>query len=119
MTQARPPRSFFESGSDRELLAKLRRADRDVFDALYEAYFFRIYRYFRRRLETIADAERATESALTAIFDAVADGRSRAPLHHWIFARVRAMKNWGVQSPQHPEAAAVSMEQRSAAPVRS
>jgi hypothetical protein len=118
-TAARPARSSPESGSDRELLTKLRSADREAFDALYEAYFFRIYSYFRRRLETQTDAEGATEAALTAIFQDISGGRSQMPLHHWTFSKVRAMKDWSVKSPQPPEAVSVSTVPRSAPPVRS
>ena len=117
VTKAPPAGPAPECGPDRELVAKVRRADRAAFDALYEAYFFRIFRYFGRRFETTADAERATEAALIAIFHDISNGTSQVPLSHWIFRVVRAEKDWGPKSPQPPEAAPGSSV--AAAPLRS
>jgi DNA-directed RNA polymerase specialized sigma24 family protein len=103
-----------EREHDRALLAGLRRADAGAFDALYEGYFSRIYSYFRRRLETVTEAEKATEAALTAVFQEISSAPSEVPLGRWIFGQVRgvalsrdgpaqesrSIKNLKVRSPQ-------------------
>ncbi|HBZ71081.1 MAG TPA: hypothetical protein DEP35_15650 [Deltaproteobacteria bacterium] len=84
------PRPSPEPGSERDLLADLWRGDRASFDAFYEAHFQRIYNYFWRRLGTVAQAEEATEAALTAIAQGIARGQAQRPLERWILGKVRA-----------------------------
>ena len=84
-----PPLSI-QPGSEHDLLAGLRRGDRASFDAFYEAHFLRIYNFFWRRLGTVAQAEEATEAALTAIAQGIARGQAQRPLERWILGKVRA-----------------------------
>jgi DNA-directed RNA polymerase specialized sigma24 family protein len=103
VTKASPSLFFAKSGSTLEILEKLRRGDREAFEIFFEESFLRVYRHFRRRLRSAADAERATETALTAVFSALCEGRSQLPLPRWILGQVRLVKVRGLKA--LPEAA--------------
>jgi len=115
--KSRPPR-LSSDGSEPDLLSQLDGLDREAFELLYETYFARVYSYFRRRFETVAAAEEATEEALTAIFDAISTGRAQLPLKPWILSKVRAVER-DVRSQSLAKVSAASRDPRLAVRVRS
>ncbi len=89
-----------ESGGDAKPLGELWRENPSAFDAFYDTYFPRVYRYFQRRGGGVAETEEATESALRAIFEGVCRGGDQQPLEHWIFRQVREVARLSDRSSQ-------------------
>jgi len=81
-------------------LGELWRENPSAFDAFYDTYFPRVYRYFQRRGGGVAETEEATESALRAIFEGVCRGGDQQPLEHWIFRQVREVARLSDRSSQ-------------------
>ena len=66
--QARQPQALSEAATsetkeatDREIIDRVRKGDRQAFELLYDRYFKRIYRFVDRRMGIRADVEETTQ----------------------------------------------------------
>jgi len=75
--------------SDEELVDALRQGDRAAFDALYDRYFERVFRFTRKRLHNRADAEETTQEVFISVLNAIDSYRGEAAFSAWLFGITR------------------------------
>lgn len=75
--------------SDEELVDALRGGDRRAFDALYDRYFKRVFRFTEKRLRNRADAEETTQEVFISVLGSVDSFRGEAPFAAWVFGITR------------------------------
>jgi len=88
--------------SDREIVDKVRKGDREAFDVLYERYFKRIYRFVDRRMGVRADVEETTQEVFIAVFSCLDSYRGEAPFSAWIFGVTRRVIASRFKRKRHP-----------------
>jgi RNA polymerase sigma-70 factor (ECF subfamily) len=71
------------------LVRRVLAGERAAFDALYEAYFHRIYAFARRRAADAAQAEAWSGDVWLELLRRLPAHRGEAPLGGWIFAIAR------------------------------
>jgi RNA polymerase sigma-70 factor (ECF subfamily) len=75
--------------ADEELVESILEGDEKAFEALYERYFPRIYRFVERRMNNRADSEEVTQEAFVNLFLSLASFRREAPFAAWVFGVTR------------------------------
>jgi RNA polymerase sigma-70 factor (ECF subfamily) len=75
--------------SDEALVERVRGGDRACFDALYQRYFTRIYRFLDRRLGNRADVEETVQEVFINLFASLHGFRGEAPFAAWVFGLTR------------------------------
>jgi RNA polymerase sigma-70 factor (ECF subfamily) len=88
LPQSEPPWS-----SDGELVRHILSGSREHFEALYDAYFPRVYRFALKRLGDPAEAEDVAQEVFFTTFRALASYQGNAPLLIWIFGITRNTVN--------------------------
>ena len=83
------PADSTEPVSDEVLIDLLRKGDRAAFDALYDRYFKRIFRFTEKRLRNRADAEETTQEVFINVLSAIDSYRGDAPFAAWVFGITR------------------------------
>jgi RNA polymerase sigma-70 factor (ECF subfamily) len=79
--------------SDAELVRHILSGSREHFEALYDAYFPRVYRFALKRLGDPAEAEDVAQEVFFTVFRALASYQGNAPLLIWIFGVTRNTVN--------------------------
>lgn len=75
--------------SDETLVERVRNGDCAAFDALYQRYFARIYRFLDRRLSNRADVEETVQEVFINLFASLDGFRGEAPFAAWVFGLTR------------------------------
>jgi RNA polymerase sigma-70 factor (ECF subfamily) len=75
--------------ADEFLVERLRQGDREAFDALYQRYFERVFRFVDRRMANRADAEEVVQEAFINLFSSIHTFRGDAPFGAWVFGVAR------------------------------
>lgn len=75
--------------TDEALVLRLRGGDRRAFNALYERYFPRVYRFVEKRLRNRADTEETVQEVFVNVFSSVHTYRGDAPFAAWVFGLTR------------------------------
>lgn len=75
--------------TDEILVARISGGDRLGFDALYQRYFPRIYRFVERRLDNRADVEETVQEVFFNLFNSLGSFRGDAPFGAWVFGLTR------------------------------
>jgi RNA polymerase sigma-70 factor (ECF subfamily) len=75
--------------SDEVLVQRVRDGDGAAFDALYQRYFTRIYRFLDRRLSNRADVEETVQEVFINLFSSLDGFRGEAPFAAWVFGLTR------------------------------
>jgi RNA polymerase sigma-70 factor (ECF subfamily) len=75
----------YDTRTDAELTAAVRRKDEAAFNVLYERYFQRVYNFAYARMHNRADAEEAVQETFTAVFKSIDAYSGRSPLLSWIY----------------------------------
>lgn len=88
--------------SDEELVAALRSGDRRAFDALYDRYFKRVFRFTAKRLGNRADAEETTQEVFIGVLNAIDSFRGEAPFAAWVFGITRRTIASRFKRKRHP-----------------
>ena len=88
--------------SDREIVDKVRKGDREAFEVLYERYFKRVYRFIDRRMGVRADVEETTQEVFIAVFSSLDSYRGEAPFSAWIFGVTRRVIASRFKRKRHP-----------------
>lgn len=81
------------SARDLEIVSGILSGNRADFDALYESYFPRVYRFALKRLGDAAEAEDVTQEVFETIFKALPSYRGDSSLLVWIFGITRNKVN--------------------------
>ena len=108
--QARQPRASREAATsetkkeatDREIIDRVRKGDRQAFELLYDRYFKRIYRFVDRRMGIRADVEETTQEVFIAVFSSLDSFRGEAPFSAWIFGVTRRVIANRFKRKRHP-----------------
>jgi RNA polymerase sigma-70 factor (ECF subfamily) len=90
---ASAPRPTTAPERDRELVARILAGSREDFDALYDAYFPRVFRFALKRLGDPAEAEDVTQEVFETIFRVLPSWRGDSSLLVWIFGITRNKVN--------------------------
>jgi RNA polymerase sigma-70 factor (ECF subfamily) len=88
--------------SDREIVDKVRKGDREAFEVLYTRYFKRVYRFIDRRMGVRADVEETTQEVFIAVFSSLDSYRGEAPFSAWIFGVTRRVIASRFKRKRHP-----------------
>ncbi|HIF96756.1 MAG TPA: sigma-70 family RNA polymerase sigma factor [Myxococcales bacterium] len=88
--------------SDREIVDKVRKGDREAFEMLYGRYFKRIYGFIDRRMGVRADVEETTQEVFIAVFSCLDSYRGEAPFSAWIFGVTRRVIASRFKRKRHP-----------------
>ena len=75
--------------SDEALVEALRKGNRRAFDALYDRYFKRVFRFTEKRLGNRADAEETTQEVFINVLGAIDSYRGEAAFAAWVFGVTR------------------------------
>jgi RNA polymerase sigma-70 factor (ECF subfamily) len=75
----------YDTRTDAELAAAVRRKDEGAFNVLYERYFQRVYNFAYVRMHNRADAEEAVQETFTAVFKSIDAYSGRSQLLSWIY----------------------------------
>jgi len=75
--------------STRVLLQAVLRADRAAYQAFFEIWFLRVYRYVDARVEGRAEAERLTERSMRKILDQLPGCAGEPLFAAWVLSIVR------------------------------
>jgi RNA polymerase sigma factor (sigma-70 family) len=81
------------SVSDDVLFEGLRRGSEDHFNAFYERYFPRVYRFIASRVHNAADAEELTQETFTVVFRQARDYSGRSSPLAWVYGIARNTAN--------------------------
>ncbi|MDG2334162.1 MAG: RNA polymerase sigma factor [Myxococcota bacterium] len=88
--------------SDREIIDRVSKGDREAFELLYERYFTRIYRFIARRMGVRADVEETTQEVFIAVFSSLDSFRGEAPFSAWIYGVTRRVIASRFKRKRHP-----------------
>lgn len=88
--------------TDREIIDRVRKGDREAFEVLYERYFKRVYRFIDRRMGVRADVEETTQEVFIAVFSCLDSYRGEAPFAAWIFGVTRRVIASRFKRKRHP-----------------
>ncbi len=91
-----------KEATDREIVDRVRKGDREAFELLYERYFKRIYRFIDRRMGIRADVEETTQEVFIAVFSSLESFRGEAPFSAWIFGVTRRVIASRFKRKRHP-----------------
>ena len=75
--------------TDEALVARISSGGREGFDALYQRYFPRVYRFVERRLDNRADVEETVQEVFFNLFGSLGSFRGEAPFGAWVFGLTR------------------------------
>jgi len=75
--------------TDEALVAGISSGRREGFDALYQRYFPRVYRFVERRLDNRADVEETVQEVFFNLFGSLGSFRGEAPFGAWVFGLTR------------------------------
>ena len=78
-----------DAPADEVLVERLQHGDETAFNALYDRYFDRVYRFVARRLGNRADAEETVQEVFLNLFNSIHTFRGEAPFVAWIFGLTR------------------------------
>jgi RNA polymerase sigma-70 factor (ECF subfamily) len=90
------------STTEQELLDRVRAGEREAFEALYELYFARIYRYVDKRLSNRADTEETVQEVFFNVFSSIDSFRGEAPFAAWVFGLARRTIASRFKKRRHP-----------------
>ncbi len=96
--------------SDEELIDALRKGNRAAFDALYDRYFVRVFRFTEKRLRNRADAEETTQEVFINVLGAIDSFRGEAPFAAWVFGITRRTIASRFKRKRHPMVPLVDQE---------
>ncbi|MDE0885322.1 MAG: RNA polymerase sigma factor [Myxococcota bacterium] len=88
--------------SDRAIIDRVCKGDREAFELLYERYFTRIYRFIARRMGVRADVEETTQEVFIAVFSSLDSFRGEAPFSAWIYGVTRRVIASRFKRKRHP-----------------
>jgi RNA polymerase sigma-70 factor (ECF subfamily) len=74
---------------DSLLVERVRRGDRQAFEALYRRFFPRIYRFVQKRMGNRADVEETVQEIFIAAFSSLGGYRGEAPFGAWVYGLSR------------------------------
>jgi RNA polymerase sigma-70 factor (ECF subfamily) len=74
---------------DEDLVEAILGGDERAFEALYERYFSRIYRFVDKRMYNRADSEEVTQEVFASLFLSLSSFRREAPFAAWAFGVTR------------------------------
>jgi RNA polymerase sigma-70 factor (ECF subfamily) len=86
---------------EEKVLAAAARGDRTALAAIYDAYAWRLYRYFYSRLGNVADAEDLCAQTFLGVLEGLPRYRHRGQFSAWLFqiARNKAIDHFRRQRP--------------------
>jgi len=88
--------------TDEGLVDRVRKGEREAFEALYQRYFKRIYGFLDRRLGNRADTEETTQEVFVNVFTSLHSYRGDAPFAAWIFGLTRRTLSARFKRKRHP-----------------
>jgi len=91
-----------DEATDREIVDRVRKGDRQAFEVLYERYFRRIYRFIDQRMGVRADVEETTQEVFIAVFSSLDSFRGEAPFSAWIYGVTRRVIANRFKRKRHP-----------------
>ncbi|MDJ0786677.1 MAG: RNA polymerase sigma factor [Myxococcota bacterium] len=92
-TAGKPAPSENRWAEDRELAKRILAGNREDFDALYESYFPRVYRFALKRLRDPGEAEDVTQEVFITVFKVLGSYEGNSSLLVWIFGITRNKVN--------------------------
>jgi len=75
--------------TDEVLVKMICSGERQAFEALYDRYFHRVYRFLDRRMANRADVEETTQEVFASLFSSLESYRGDAPFAAWVFGLTR------------------------------
>ncbi len=91
-----------EARADATLVERVRQGDERAFEALYNRYFPRVYRFVLRRLDNRSDAEETTQEVFINLMGALDSFRGEAPVGAFIFGITRRTIAARFKRKRHP-----------------